>query len=78
MSREIGMISRMMSEMISHAVLFPLPFRAYFYLEGTLQTILRELCRVVRPDSYRAIITSNDIKVFTIQMLRYTLQSEEY
>ncbi len=63
-----------MSEMISHALLF----RAYFYLEGMLQTILRELRRVVRPDSYRVVITSNDIKVFTIQMLRYTLQSEDH
>ncbi len=68
----------MTSKMTSHALLFPLPLRAYFSLEGTLQTILRDLHCVVRAHNYRVIITSTDINVFTIQMLRYTLQSEEH
>ncbi len=62
----------------ARALLFPLPLRAYFSLEGTLQTILRDLLCVARAHSYRVIITSTDINVFTIQMLRYTLQSEEH
>lgn len=68
----------MTSNMTSHALLFPLPLRAYFSLEGTLQTILRDLHGVVRAQSYRVIITSNNINVFTVRMLRYPLQSEEH
>jgi hypothetical protein len=68
----------MTSKMTSYALLFPLPLRAYFSLEGTLQAILRDLPCVVRAHSYRVIITSTNINVFTLQMLRYPLQSEEH
>lgn len=74
----MSVISNLMSKLTSHALLSALPFRAYFSLEETLQTILRDLRCVVRAHSYRVIITSNNIKVFTIQMLRYTLQSEKH
>ena len=68
----------MMSNMTSPALLFLLPLRAYFSLAGPLQTILRDLHGVVRAQSYRVIITSNDINVFTVRMLRYPLLSEEH
>ncbi len=72
------MMSKMMSKMITYAILFSLPLRAYFSLEGTLQTILRDLHCVLRAQSYRVIIASNGIKVFALQILRYALQSQEH